>query len=68
LFDGARNWATPGVIHYLEIFFRREAASSNKALERYLQGKARYAKKVSEEILKMQKDKSGEVIKFKKKS
>jgi len=29
LFDGARNWATLGVIHYLEIFFRREAASSN---------------------------------------
>jgi len=32
LFDGARNWATPGVIHYLEIFFRREAASSNKVV------------------------------------
>jgi hypothetical protein len=31
LFDGARNWATQGVINYFEIFFRRVAASSNKA-------------------------------------
>ena len=40
---------------------------TNKALERYLQGKARYAKKVSDQVLKMQKDKESKVIKFKKK-
>jgi hypothetical protein len=33
LFDGARNWATQGVINYFEIFSRRVAASSNKAFE-----------------------------------
>jgi len=31
-FDCARNWATLGVIHSFLIFFRRIAASSNKAL------------------------------------
>ena len=40
---------------------------TNKALERYLQGKARYAKKVSAQVLKMQKDKERKVIEFKKK-
>ena len=40
---------------------------TNKALERYLQGKARYAKKVSVQVLKMQKDKERKVIEFKKK-
>jgi hypothetical protein len=35
LFDGARNWATQGVINYFEIFSRRVAASSNKYFYRY---------------------------------
>jgi hypothetical protein len=25
MFDGARNWATQGVINYFEIFFRRDS-------------------------------------------
>jgi hypothetical protein len=32
-FYGARNWATPGVIHGYEIFFRRVAASSNERVQ-----------------------------------
>ena len=35
MFDGARNWATQGVINYFEIFSRRVAASSNKPSESY---------------------------------
>jgi hypothetical protein len=38
---------------------------TNKALERYLQGKARYAKKVSAQVVKMQKGK-GKVIELDK--
>jgi len=33
LFDGARNWATQGVINYFEIFSRRVAASSNQIVQ-----------------------------------
>jgi hypothetical protein len=40
---------------------------TNNALERYLQGRARYAKKVSAQVVKMQNDKKGEVIKLRKK-
>jgi hypothetical protein len=32
-FDGARNWASPGIIYYFEVFFRRLAASSNKTVQ-----------------------------------
>jgi hypothetical protein len=35
LFDGARNWATQGVINYFEIFSRRVAASSNNSKKAY---------------------------------
>jgi tetratricopeptide (TPR) repeat protein len=37
------------------------------ALERYLQGRDRYAKKVSDQVVKMQQDKTGKVIKLWKK-
>jgi hypothetical protein len=36
LFDGARNWATQGVINYFEIISRRVAASSNNSFQRKL--------------------------------
>jgi len=32
-FGGARNWATLGVIHHFEVFYRRVAASSNNLLQ-----------------------------------
>jgi integrase len=69
LYGGTRHSTLTALGEFLspEEVKRGSLHKTNKALERYLQGKARYAKKVSAEVLKMQKDKGSQVIKFKKK-
>jgi integrase len=66
LYGGTRHSTITALGEFLspEEVKRGSLHKTNKALERYLQGKARYAKKVSAEVLKMQKSK---VIEFKKK-
>jgi hypothetical protein len=56
-----------GVYHSYEEVKKGSLHKTNKALEGYLHGRARYAKKVSAQVVKMQQDKKGEVIKLQKK-
>ena len=69
LYGGTRHSTLTALGEFLspEEVKRGSLHKTNKALERYLQGRARYAKKVSAQVVKMQQDKKGEVIKLRKK-
>ena len=61
LYGGTRHSTLTALGEFLspEEVKRGSLHKTNKALERYLQGKARYAKKVSAQVLKMQEEKKG---------
>ena len=69
LYGGKRHSTLTALGEFLspEEVKRGSLHKTNKALERYLQGKARYAKKVSAQVLKMQEEKKGKVIKPRRK-